>query len=396
MRVSQIVRLLCRPCLGLVHANRLTAVLAVVNAIVVARRLSVTSIGRSIDSAAFPKHSIKRVDRLLSNPRMGMDRHKYFTALAQVVLGVCKRPVVLLDWTKCDELYVLFAAVPVGGRAITIYLEAHPEKLLGNRLVQQRFLKALKRILPSNCCPILITDAGFQGPYFQDVQKLGWDFVGRLRGTGTAKVRAHGWLDLDSFYALATTRPKGFGSCRLYRFSDSIQAQLVLARTRKREAPHPWRWKRTGKGGVPRSTITGSKDPWLLATSLTDSPARIVKIYSKRMQIEETFRDAKNARFGWALRLARCGSTDRLQVLLLLGALATAAVSLLGAAATRDGRHRRYQANTVRTRVFSDFVLGVELLKRDDTNGLAKFLHPALLHWRAVLLELSTQFEGIT
>jgi len=390
MRVAQIVRLLCRPCLELVHASRLTAVLAVVNAIVSARRLSVTSIGRAIEGSTFPKHSIKRVDRLLSNPRMWMDRHKYFNGLAQVVLGTCKRPVVLLDWTKCADLYVLLAAVPVGGRAIPIYLEAHPERLLGERRVQQRFLKALQRVLPPACCPILVTDAGFQGPFFQDVLKLGWHFVGRLRGTGKAQTRAHGWLDLASFYALATIRPKSFGPCKLYRKSNSLQAQLVLVRSRQRRTAHPWKFKRTGKGGVPRSTITGSKDPWLLATSLTDSPARIVKVYSKRMQIEETFRDAKNYRFGWSLRLARCGSTARLQVLLLLAALAMAAVSLLGAAATHDGRHRRYQANTVRTRVFSDFVLGVELLKRRDTHGLAAQVPRALLRWRDVLLEFST------
>ena len=112
MRVTQIVRLLCRPCLELVHATRLAAVFATLNAIISSRRLSVTSIGRAIDSSAFPKHSIKRVDRLLSNPQMWVDRHKFFAAMAQVVLGTSQRPVILLDWTKCNDLYVLLAAAP--------------------------------------------------------------------------------------------------------------------------------------------------------------------------------------------------------------------------------------------------------------------------------------------
>ena len=259
--------------------------------------------------------------------------------------------------------------------------------MLGNQRVQCKFLKALQRVLPPACRPILVTDAGFQGPFFHGVQRLGWDFVGRLRGTGKAKTQ-DGWLDLAAFYSLASHKPKGFGWCLLYRTTNSLRARIVLARAPRRDTPHPWQSKRTGSGGVPRSTITGAIDPWLLATSLSDPPARIVKLYSKRMQIEETFRDAKNHRFGWALRLARCSSTARLQILLLLHSIAMAAVSLLGAAATAAGRHRRYQANTTKPRVFSDFVLGVELLKRGDVRHLGNFIRSALRGWRLVLVDL--------
>jgi hypothetical protein len=396
MRVSRIVQLLCKPCLQLIHASRVATVLCVVNAIVASRRLSVTSIGRAIPGRTFPKHCIKRVDRLLSNPRMWLDRHAYFAALARSVLGSCQRPVVLLDWTKCGDLYLLLAAAPVGGRAIPLYLEAHPEKLLGHASVHNRFLSALKRVLPEGCRPIIVTDAGFQGPFFRDVQKLGWDFLGRLRGTGKAFIPSRGWLDLRAFYALATLKPTDFDFCRLHKTQNSLEARLVLVRSKRRPSPHPWQFKSTGTGGVPPSTITGSIDPWLLATSLNSPAEHVVRLYSKRMQIEETFRDAKNHRFGWALRLARCRSTQRLEVLLLLASLAMAAVSLLGAAATSTGRHRRYQANTVKTRVFSDFVLGGELLSRNDTAGLGHLIRDALSHWNAVLLVLSTQKVGIT
>jgi len=48
------------------------------------------------------------------------------------------------------------------------------------------------------------------------------------------------------------------------------------------------------------------KEPWLLATSLpvTSTLAKkVVKLYSARMQIEESFRDIKSYRFGAGLEL---------------------------------------------------------------------------------------------
>jgi hypothetical protein len=394
MRVAQIVRLLCKPCLDQIHARRLTAVMAVITAITKKNRLSLTSIGRSLESKTFPKHDIKRVDRLLSNPLMWIDRHRLFAAMASTILGTNQRPTVLLDWTKCGALYALVAAVPVGGRAIPIYLEVHPEKLLGNSRIQRRFLNALRRILPEGVRPILVTDAGFQGPFFLDVQRLGWDFVGRLRGTGQVLTK-YGWIDLAGFYLRARFSPMSFGFCRLYRTVNSVEAHVVLARIPSK-GRHPWTHRRTGFGGVPPSTITGSIHPWLLVSSLAESPEKIISLYAKRMQIEETFRDAKNHRYGWSLRHVRCGSPERLQVLLLLASIAMAAVSLLGAAATAAGRHRRYQANTVRSRVLSDFVLGVAINGRRDITGLSPFIHLALSRWRLILLEQSATFAGIT
>lgn len=388
MRVRNIVRLLCRPCLELVHATRLTTVLAAVEAIVCARRLSVTSVGRAVAGRTFPKHGIKRIDRLLSNPRMWLDRFKYFRGLASVVIGSCPRPVVLIDWTKCvGGQHALAAAVPVGGRAVPIYIEVHPEARLYHHLVHRAFLRALQRILPEGCQPILVSDAGFQGPFFREVLALGWDYIGRVRGLAKARFEDRRWVTVFELYDRATTTPTSLGPARLYKCSKRLHTTLVLIRARRRQTPHPWQHQWGHENGIPSSTITACKDPWLLATSLDAEPARITSIYSKRMQIEETFRDAKNHRFGWSLRFVRSRDTQRLEVLLLLMVLAMAAVTLLGAAATRDQRHRRYQANTVRHRVFADFTLGVEILKRSDTVGLTPFLRQALSSWRAVLLE---------
>ena len=80
------------------------------------------------------------------------------------------------------------------------------------------------------------------------------------------------------------------------------------------------------------------------------------------MEIEETIRDLKSHRFGFALRYARTKRSERLEALLLLAALATLVLWLLGLAASERQWGRHFQANTERRRnVLSAVFLGQEL-----------------------------------
>ena len=386
MRVGRMVRQVCGSWVAKVHQSRFQAVVAVVEAIVSAGRLSVTSVGRAMASAAFPKHSIKRVDRLLSNPRMYRERWAYFRALAQAVVGSRDRLIVLLDWTKvASDFHALVAAIPADGRALTIYEEVHPEKHLGNPRVQASFLLNLQSILPVGVRPIIVADAGFRGPFFRAIEALGWDFVGRLRSNTKMKpVASEDWTSIPELYATASQRPRKLGAFRLFRTRRRFTANLVLVGPRRYPRKHPWRGRRPVQGGLCAKTVNGAKEPWLLVTSLDLPAKRIVTIYSKRMQIEEVFRDAKNSRFGWSLRHARTHSATRLAVLLLLAALAMLVVVLAGVAAETAGIHRNFQANTEHARVLSLFVLGALILRRSMRPSLGNIVQPALSHLRSL------------
>ena len=110
-------------------------------------------------------------------------------------------------------------------------------------------------------------------------------------------------------------------------------------------------------------------DPWLLATSMSEGDAScIVGIYARRMQIEETFRDAKNHRFGWSLGDVSLSTPQRTAVLLTLAALSFLVVTLIGIAAERRGAHRGYQANTEKRRVLSFLVLAAAILRRESLD----------------------------
>ena len=71
-----------------------------------------------------------------------------------------------------------------------------------------------------------------------------------------------------------------------------------------------------------------AKEAWLIFSRTNDFIAReIIKLYSRRMQIEQNFRDEKNGRFGFGLRASKTG---RILVLSLLATLSTIVMWLLG------------------------------------------------------------------
>jgi hypothetical protein len=366
MRVHQMVRQVVEGCSEGIHAARFAAVIKVTEGVIRGGRLTPATIGRNLPGEAKPKHGIKCVDRLLGSLR-AEDRLFIFLALSHRLLLGCPRPVVLVDWTHAGEAqHALVAAVPIGGRALPIYLEVHPESKLGNAAVEARFLCTLKSILPSDCRPVVVTDAGFKGPFFEEVLKQGWDFLGRIRGTAKAVSDDTGQIiSKEEFYAGATTTPTDVGSFELF-VKQRIPCRLVLVRKRRK----PGRKPPPPKCKEERELRQSALDPWLLATSLPDSDdaSKVVSLYAKRMQIEETFRDAKNHRFGWSLGYVSLSTPARTAALLVLAALAITVVTLIGMTAERQQLHRAYQANTYRRRVLSFFVLACALLKDGRHN----------------------------
>ena len=90
----------------------------------------------------------------------------------------------------------------------------------------------------------------------------------------------------------------------------------------------------------------------------------IVKLYKTRMQIEEAFRDTKSARVGFSLRESLSRNQQRLDILLLIGALATFITWLIGTWAELKQWHYRYQSNSNKMRrVLSTFFIGCQVMK---------------------------------
>src|SRR4051812_39986118 len=319
MRVAAMLRPLLHRCRS-VHSARLAALVAAVDALIRGGRLTLTDIGRSYAGRVAPKHSIKRADRLVGNSALWRDIDGILAALAARLIRGVRRPVILVDWTGVSDgssKWALVASIPVAGRAIPILFEVHPRRRYCNPRVHDRFLHRLAKILPSTACPIIVADAGFHRSFWRTVDALGWAFVIRVRG-------ARRWvglgLDRDKLPCFLRRHATDVAHDLLpfaLPWTDDFQQRLVIS-----SRPNIARRRRTDRFNETREYYRRkAREPWLLATNLwRHSPSEIVAIYAARMCIEESFRDTKSHRYGWAFDYARSSSRQRLEVLMLVGA----------------------------------------------------------------------------
>lgn len=144
--------------------------MAAVGAGLTGTAVSITALGRAVSGTTFIKHKIKRLDRLIGNPRLKSDRLEIYGAMAGLLLKSLPLPLIIIDWsplTDDQSQQLIRASLPVGGRTLTLYEEVHPNKKLGNRRVQHQFLARLKQLLPSHVKPLLSwLTPGFGSPSF--------------------------------------------------------------------------------------------------------------------------------------------------------------------------------------------------------------------------------------
>lgn len=371
MQAIMIVRRYLKTTCASIHATRLTVLCVAVDALIHSGRLTVTGLGRAVRSMTTVKHAIKRMDRLLSNGQLQDEREPIQAAVIRWILGAQTQPVIVVDWsdlTADRRWQLLRAALPVGGRALTLYEEVHPLGRLTNPQVHRAFLRTLHRLVPPGITPIVVTDAGFRAPWFREVDRIGWTFVGRVRNRNHVQFpEATGWVRSKSLYDHATATPTRLGRCELVE-SHPMHCQLVLVKEPRKHRIHCSRLGHKVRSSSSRKQAACNQEPWLLATSEHLAGARadqVVACYRKRMQIEEAFRDLKDARFGVGLSLSHTTQAERFAILLLIASLAQLAVWLVGHATVKAGYHWRYQANTTRRRLtVSVIALGLQVARR--------------------------------
>ena len=382
----------------MIHKMRLAALMTNVAALIQGRTLTVTGLGRNSPRPTSAKHAIKQSDRLVGNTHLHHEQIHLCRALTHCLMSNQSRPLITVDWSDYtyDRRWIfLRASVPVGGRAWTLYEEVHAVSYYGNAKIQKRFLATLKTLLPEDVRPVLVTDAGFIGPWFREVLSQGWDYVGRIRQNLLYRDSPEdGWQRCISLYPRANRRPAYYGNIQLAR-RHPLTCHLHLYR-----AAPKGRHKRTPAGKrcqrkISHANALRETAPWLIVTSLSPAdypPHRIMQCYRTRMQIEQAFRDIKNLRYGLCLRLTRRHSPKRLANLLLIGMLASFCIGLVGRLAEKYTLHYQFQANTVKEkRVLSLFFLGLQCLKRGSLewrhqhfNETIQLLHEDIICQSAV------------
>jgi len=378
-----------------VDKTRLAALMTSVEALVVGQTLTVTALGRHSPRDSKTKHAIKQADRLIGNPRLYAQRDEFYRAFTHQLLRHQSRPVVLIDWSDCPDnrtLVLLRASVPVGGRAVTLYEEVHPIAYLGNPKVQREFLSAFSIILPAASRPIIITDAGFLVPWFREVTALGWDFIGRIRPSMQVSFDDGETWEKGATAVSATARPRYHGVLKIAK-SNPCRVHLYAFKDRAKGRKQRTRFGQHATSEHHRKYTHRAQLPWIIASSLDDglTSKRAIALYRTRMQIEESFRDLKSTRTGFAWTRTRCRCLQRTSNLLLIALIAAWLIMLIGRLAEKQGKHVAYQANTQRNRrVLSIAFLGHAVLIRERLQINRKDLPMALK-----LIRLDSELQGV-
>lgn len=352
------------------HKARFLAVGAAVQSLMQNGRCTVTAIGRGFDSKTSEKHGIKRADRLLKNEALQTEIPLIYGAMTRL-LRQGKQPLILVDWSNADTKkrhHILRASLALEGRPLTLHQMVVPMDEYTCPHVHKVFLHRLKQVLPAGFKPVIITDAGFKVPWLKQIRKLGWHYIARVRGNQTLQLPdREAYITVAKAYKQARSTPQLLGEVKLTK-AQQYCTQAVLVGTL-------WTLRKSDKHKQ-------YKEPWLLVSSLPDCfnyATKIAKCYGKRMQIEESFRDQKSRTYGLGSEAHGTYKRERLEVLLLLAALANWLHYMIGLAAELAKKHLQFQANSIKhRRVLSFNYLGMRLCKLAQLGLSAQEIQAAI------------------
>lgn len=375
------------------HAARRKTLVQSISSLLAGANATVTSIGRGIHSNTSDKHNIKRADRLLSNPHLLAEIPSIYLACTRLFTSLTTQPIIHVDWSDLDEYkrhYLLRASMAFEGRSITLYEKVHCIKTKEKPTTHEAFLEQLKWILPQGAKPIIVTDAGFKGPWFKQLRKLGWHYVGRARKPNFYHAGDENWQCISTLYSQATQTPRCFdGQLCKYKPMDTL---FVLY---KQAAKGRHKVNRSGQrchSKHSNANASMNTDPWLLVTSLPQThhvAKKVVRIYQTRMQIEESFRDMKSHRFGLGFDVNLSKYKNRISILVLLTTLAHITSLLLGWAVVTSKRHYQYQANTTRKRrVLSFQFVGLRAF-------IDRHMRLTMSQWRHAIEQLKLKIQEV-
>ena len=194
---------------------RSRVLLRAIEAVIHGRRLTLIDLARSWPGGA-RACAAQGTGSAVGNRHLHAEREHIYKGMARWLVR-SKQPIIVIDWSDLKEdrsWHLLRVAIPVGGRSLPILDMVFPGGQQGSPKAQKLFLQRLAQVLPDDVCPILVTDAGFRGPWFRVVEAMGWQWLGRLRNTTYLKpVDAPNepgqWVTCKAMYTLATHATRG-------------------------------------------------------------------------------------------------------------------------------------------------------------------------------------------
>ena len=322
------------------HAKRVKSLAGATLGVIESASLAISMIGQGLALARgrLTKHAVKQVDRMLSN--RGIDVDALLVHWVPYVVGSRDSITVALDWTEFDaddQATIMLSLLTRHGRATPLVWLTVGKSTLKNRrnAYEDQVLERLAKVLPAGVRVCVVADRGFgdQKLYRMLAEDLKFDFVIRFRAN-IEVTTAEGETRAAADWVGAGGRARTLRGAAVTAHACPVAAVVCV------QAKH-------------------MKEPWCLATSLADQPARaLINLYAKRWQIEGGFRDSKDLRFGMGMGSIHVSTPERRDRLWLVSAFAVVLLTLLGAAGEALGYDRYLKSNTTKRRTHSLFRQG--------------------------------------
>ena len=285
----------------------------------------------------------RRFSRLLNNPKLAV-RLLYKPVAVNLLLKAAKkgRPLrLIIDGSKVGNGHqMLLIALAYRRRALPL-IWTWRKGVKGHSPVyaQIALFLAVRLLLPDNATVIVSGDSEFGSTQLmRRFERWGWFYVLRQKGRYLLSMDEDEWQRCDSLLT------KSGSKCWL--------TQIYLTKNRHYQCNFLAYWR------------TGCKEPWLLATNLSD-PVSSRLHYSRRMWIEGLFGDCKGSGFDIeSTRLQSAGALNRLML-----AIAILVVWLLATGARVVKAGQRYLVDRTDRRDLSLFRIGWDTIERRLANN---------------------------
>lgn len=286
------------------HGHSRKTLIIITQALLDVKRAVLSELAREIALPIAFKHRLRRLWRFLA--KTTFDYQIPCQALIVWTLSALKDRSyleIIIDWTQIRKDHVLAFSIPYHKRSIPLFWlvagadDFSPHKL--ERSCIDNFLSAVPLDLRAKI--VFVADRGFGNvEFFQFLQQRGVKFVIRVAGKVWIKIK--GYQGCVNQLPLTAKRIKWLSGV-LYRKTSGVILNLLL------------KYKQD--------------DSWYLASNINCADA-VLAIYTRRMTIEEGFRDIKDGLLFKRLRLSRA---DKVGKLLLAGVLAYLFALIIGSQA---------------------------------------------------------------
>ncbi len=328
------------------HKKRVQSLAYAALGIVASGSLIIHRIGRGMSEIfnLSDKHAIKQVDRLLSNEKLKLEN--IAPHWVSYLIGSRKEIMMTLDWTDFDKdkhATLSLNLVTSHGRATPLLWKTVDKNTLKNHRNQyeDELLLQVRKYLPESVHVTLLADRGFCDIKLLEFidQELQFDYIIRMRANILVENSQEATKPASQWIGSAG-KTKTIRGAKITRQKYSVPVVACKHSNRM-------------------------KEPWCIASSREDlSGSWIVKWYEKRWGCEPQFRDTKDLHFGMGLSATSIKDVARRDRLLLIHAIATVVLTLLGAAGEQIGLDKYLKSNTSKKRQLSLFKQGCIYFRR--------------------------------